>query len=158
MAYKKTTWKEKLHDSKDLPKIVNITKKQSQIWGEGTTMVIAAPLEVDEIMRSVPEGKIITVNRIREKLAQKHDADLGCPITTGIFSWIAAHASIEDEINGTKAITPWWRTIKSQGELNAKFPGGVEEQAKRLKKEGLMIIPGRKKDSAFVKDFEENCV
>jgi hypothetical protein len=72
----KKSWQEKLHDSKDLPKVIKVTEKMSKRWGEGTC-VIPAPIEVDEIMRKVPEGKLITVNDIREKLARKHKATFG---------------------------------------------------------------------------------
>ena len=72
----KKSWQEKLHDSKDLPKIIKVTEKMSKRWGEGTC-VIPAPIEVDEIMRKVPEGKLITVNDIREKLARTHKATFG---------------------------------------------------------------------------------
>jgi hypothetical protein len=66
MAKKRTSWTEKLHNSKDLPQIKEIDKKMSKRWGEGT-FVIPAPLEVDEIMRSIPEGKIITVSAFLSK-------------------------------------------------------------------------------------------
>jgi alkylated DNA nucleotide flippase Atl1 len=155
MPYTRKTWQEKLHDEKDLPKVVQLHKSR---WMDADTMVVPAPLEVDEIMRSVPKGKVVTVNRIREKLAQKHNVDVGCPITTGIFSWIAAHAAMEEEKAGKKRITSWWRTIKSDGELNPKFPGGVKEQAKRLRKEGLVIIAGRKKSTMMVKDFQKHTI
>ena len=158
MAYKKKSWFEKLHDSKDLPKIVHLDKKQKAKWLNAETMVVPAPIEVDEIMRNVPEGKIITVNHIREKLAQKHNTDVACPITSGIFSWIAAHSAFDEEKEGKKKTTPWWRTIKSDGELNPKFPGGIDEQSRRLKKEGLTIVHGEKKNSIVVKDFEKHSV
>lgn len=76
MASKKRSWQEKLADSKDFPKVVPITADMSQRWGTGT-VVIPAPIEVDEIMKKVPEGRLITINQIREKLAKKHDADIG---------------------------------------------------------------------------------
>ena len=154
MSYKKKTWYEKLHDSKGLPKVVHLAGKYKDRWGNAQTMIVPAPVEVDEIMRSVPKGKVITINRIREKLAWKHQTDVSCPITTGIFSWISAHASVDEEKEGKKRVTPWWRTLKQGGELNPKYPGGINEQAKRLRKEGLVIIPGKKKNSAVVKDFE----
>ena len=91
MATKKS-WREKLADSKDLPKVVKINENMSKRWGTGT-VVIPAPIEVNEIMNEVPKGKLITINEIREKLAKKHGATIGCPITTGIFAWIAAHAA-----------------------------------------------------------------
>jgi len=75
--------------------------------------VIPAPMEVDEIMRQVPEGKLITINEIRSILAKKHNATIGCPITTGIFAWIAANAAEEARMEGKKSITPYWRTLKT---------------------------------------------
>jgi len=122
---KKKTWQEKLKDSKGLPKVGKIEGKMSKRWGTGT-MVIPAPVEVDEVMRGVPKGKLITINEIREALAKKHQVNVGCPITTGIFAWIAAHAAEEAAAEGAKRVTPYWRTLKSGGQLNEKYPGGIE--------------------------------
>jgi hypothetical protein len=79
------SWSEKLKDDKDLPKIERITDKMSKKWGTGT-VVIPAPIEVDDIMERVPKGKLTTINEIRATLAKKHNAIIGCPITTGIFA------------------------------------------------------------------------
>src|SRR5215212_11550394 len=103
------TWREKLADSKGLPKVGNIEGKMSTRWGTGT-MVIPAPLEVDELMRRVPKGKLVTINELRAALAKKHNVNIACPITTGIFSWIAAHAADESAHEGARRITPFWRT------------------------------------------------
>ncbi|MEW6419072.1 MAG: hypothetical protein AB1480_13280 [Nitrospirota bacterium] len=154
---KRKSWQEKLADNKGLPKIETITDKQRKRWGTGT-IVIPAPKEVDEIMKRVPKGKLITINLIREILAQKHSATIGCPITTGIFAWIAAHAAEESKAEGKSNITPYWRTLKSAGELNEKYPGGVEVQAARLKEEGHVIEPGKGKKPPKVKDFEKYLV
>ena len=75
-AKQRKSFKEKLADSKNLPRVVVINEKLSHTWGLGT-MVIPAPIEVDEIMKSVPEGKLITMNEIRSRLAKKHDATMG---------------------------------------------------------------------------------
>ncbi len=154
---KPKSWKEKLADAKDLPKVERITGRMSKRWGTGT-VVIPAPMEVDEIMRSVPKGKVITINQIRERLAKKHGATIGCPITTGIFAWVAAHAAEEEAEQGKKRITPYWRTLKSEGELNEKYPGGVKAQAAHLREEGLHIGPGRGKSAPKVKDFEKHLI
>jgi alkylated DNA nucleotide flippase Atl1 len=152
MAAKKKTWAEKLNDSKDLPKVVKLNAVQSKKWGKGT-MAIPSPKEVNAIMRKVPPGKLITINRIREKIAAKHHADIGCPITTGIFSWIAAHAATETELKGLKKITPYWRTLKQGGIINEKYPGGIEKQAELLEQEGHEII--QKGKHWMVKDWEK---
>jgi predicted GIY-YIG superfamily endonuclease/alkylated DNA nucleotide flippase Atl1 len=135
----KKSWIDKLNDSKDLPKIEPINQKMSLKWGTGT-LVIPAPIEVDELMRKVPEGKVTTINEIRIAIAKKHGATIGCPMTTGIFSWIAAHAADEREQKGEKEITPYWRTLKTGGLLNEKYPGGTEKQKLRLETEGHIII------------------
>jgi len=151
------SWQEKLADDKDLPRVVEITDKMSKRWGTGT-LVIPAPREVDEIMKKVPKGKLITINQIRALLAKKHGATIGCPITTGIFVGIAARAAEEAAAEGKKDITPYWRTLKSKGELNEKYPGGVEVQAARLREEGHTIEPSRGKKPPKVKDFEKASV
>jgi len=151
----KKSWREKLADSRDLPKVVEINEKMSKRWGSGT-VVIPAPMEVDEIMRSVPEGKLVTINEIREILAERHGATIGCPMTTGIFTWVAANAAGEDEEDGAEDITPYWRTLKSSGELNPKYPGGIDNQRKRLEAEGHKVIQKGKK--VVVEDYEKHLV
>jgi hypothetical protein len=152
---KKKTWVEKLHDSKDLPKIVKLNDTAKKHW-KGETMVVPAPLEVDAIMASVPKGKVITIDGIRQKLADKHKCDIGCPLTCGIFSWIAAGAAGEEMTEGKKNVTPFWRTLKSNGELNPKYPGGVEFQSDQLKEEGFEIDSSTKVPR--VKEFEKYLV
>jgi len=141
---KRKSWFEKLKDSKGLPVVERITDKMSKRWGTGT-VVIPAPMEVNEIMRKVPEGKLTTINEIRAALAKKHGATIGCPITTGIFAWIAANAAEEQKLQGEKGITPYWRTLKTGGVINEKYPGGVEAQKKLLEKEGHRVVKKGKK-------------
>ncbi|MCK4320289.1 hypothetical protein KAW11_01620, partial [Candidatus Bathyarchaeota archaeon] len=120
---KRKSWSEKLKDNKGLPKVEKITDKMSKRWGTGT-VVIPAPMEVNEMMRKVPEGNLITINEIRAALAKKHGATIGCPLTTGIFAWVAANAAEEERQKGEKDITPYWRTLKTGGVINPKYPGG----------------------------------
>lgn len=145
------SWREKLADSKDLPKVVTLNYT-AQIHWRGDTMAIPSPLEVNEIMASVPRGKVITIQEIRRIVALKHGADIGCPLTCGIFSWISAHAAEEEAAEGKKNTTPYWRTLKTGGELNPKYPGGIERQRMLLEAEGHKVIQKGKK--ALVENFE----
>lgn len=147
------TWQEKLADNKDLPKIGKIEGKMSTRWGAGT-MVIPAPLEVKELMDQVPKGRIATISELRAALAKKHKTDIACPITTGIFAWIAAHAAAEATADGRKRTTPYWRTLKTGGELNPKYPGGLDALRKHLEQEGHSIAVRRKK--YFVEDYQNH--
>ena len=146
------SWREKLADSKGLPKTSRIEGRMTTKWGTGT-MVIPAPLEVDVMMKKVPRGRVTTINELRAALARAHRVDIGCPITTGIFAWIAAHAAEEDAAAGRKRITPYWRTLKAGGELNAKYPGGVAALKKLLKAEGHKVVQKGKRH--LVEDFEK---
>jgi alkylated DNA nucleotide flippase Atl1 len=151
--YRRTTWREKLADDKGLPQVISITGKMTRRWGEGTC-AIPAPREVDGLIRRVPKGKLTTINELRVCIARTHGATIGCPTTTGIFAWIAAHAAAEDEAEGKKRITPWWRVLKEGGKLNPKYPGGVEEQSRRLRAEGHQLLPGKGQQPPKVLDYE----
>ena len=152
MAYQRKTWREKLADDKGLPRVCEVTGKMTKRWGTGR-FVIPAPREVDALMSQVPKGRVVTINELRGALAKKHRADFACPLTTGIFSWIAAHAAAEAEAAGAKRITPFWRTLKTGGEINPKYPGGAEAMAERLRAEGHQIIAKGKR--LLLADFEE---
>ena len=141
-----------LYDSKDMPKFQTITDEKSIEKYGGSRMYFAPPIDYDRIMKRVPYGKVITVGEIRDYFAKQNGADFTEPITAGIFVSIAAWASYqrsEDE-------TPYWRTLKANGELNAKYPGGIETQKAKLEAEGHTIIQrGRKNISYYVKDYEK---
>lgn len=141
-----------LHDSKDMPKYQTITDSKSIEKYGGDRMYFAPPLEYDRVMRQVPCGKVVTVGEIREYFARKSGADFTEPITAGIFVSIAAWASYqrkEDE-------TPYWRTLKANGELNPKYPGGVEAQKEKLEAEGHTVVrKGRTNIRYYVKDYEK---
>ena len=146
-------WSEKLRNSKDLPRVEQISDKMSKRWGKGT-FVIPAPIEVDQIMKHIPEGKLITIKEIRSALASRHNATIGCPLTTGIFAWIAANAAEEEREKGEKNITAYWRTLKTGGVLNPKYPGGVKVQRKLLEREGHKII--QKGKNHLVVDYQKS--
>lgn len=155
MPKPKKSWQEKLVDSKGLPKVEKISGKMSKRLGTGTVLV-PAPVEVDAAMKKIRRGKLTTVNLIREALAEKHAATITCPMTTGIFAWIASHAADEAEQEGKKRITPYWRTLKAGGELNPKYPGGVENLVVRLEAEGHTVVQKGKRH--LVADFERRLV
>ena len=155
MARRKTTWREKLEDSRGLPKTGPVDGRMTKRWGTGT-MVIPAPLEVDEVMRRVPRGKLITIDGIRAALARKHRVTIACPLTTGIFAWIAAPAAAEAEAEGKKRVTPYWRTLKAKGELNPRYPGGLVDLRRRLEAEGHRVV--RKRKRWFVAECEQSLV
>lgn len=149
------TWREKLADDKDLPKVIKVAPKDRARW-KGATLVVPSPREVDALMQKIPKGRLVTINELRAALARKHGTEVGCPITTGIFAWIAANAAAESAMEGRKRITPYWRTLKNGGELNPKYPGGVSALRLMLEAEGHTVIQKRKK--FIVADHEKSLV
>jgi hypothetical protein len=121
-------------------------------------MLIPGPLKEDAIMHKVSRGRLITSGQIRKRLAREANADCACPLTTGIFVRIAAEAAEEDRLAGKVRITPYWRTIKDDGSLFKKFPGGVKSQAARLREEGFAIEPAKDKKLPRVRDFADHLV
>ncbi len=155
MAYTKKTWKEKLEDNKGFPKKVNYSPRlpcgralRKLGAGSGDSVVLAPVRDVYEIMSTVPRGKLITLNEICRQLARRHEADYCCTLTTGIFVMTVANA-----VEETKGDVPYWRTIKNNGELNEKYPGGVERHKHLLEQEGFRIL--RKGKKYIVNDFEK---
>lgn len=140
-----------LQNSKDMPKIERITDPASIRKYGGDRMYFAPPIAYDEAMRRVPFGRLTTVGALRAQFASAAGADFTDPITAGIFVSIAAWASEQRPADKT----PWWRTLKANGELNPKYPGGVEAQRARLEAEGHTILQkGRKNIRYYVKDYQ----
>ena len=135
-----------------MPKIQIVTDQATiQKYG-GERMYFAPPIAYDALMRAVPRGKVITLGEIRAHLARQNGADFTDPITAGIFVSIAAWASFQRQGDET----PYWRTLKAGGELNPKYPGGVEAQRARLEEEGHIVLQrGRTNLRYFVKDYEQ---
>lgn len=146
----KKTYNQKLNDNNGMPRVEDMSDKPDYVtrYG-GNKMLIAAPSQYNELMARVPEGKLVSAEKIRAYLAGRHDADVTCPLTAGIFINICAHAAEERG----DASFPWWRTVKAKGELNEKYPGGTDSQRQRLEAEGHEVVQKGKR--FFVNGYEE---
>ena len=144
------TYKEKLHSAGNLPVIEDLSNKPESIKRlGGVKMLVAPPMQYNEVMARVPEGKVTTTDRVRANLAERAGADVTCPLTAGLFINICAHASVERD----HAKIPYWRTLKTNGELNEKYPDGVDGQKFLLEMEGHTVVQKGKR--YFVEDYAE---
>lgn len=142
-----------LKDSKDMPKIQIVTDKKTIEKYGGEKMYFAPPMDYDRVMKRVPRGKLLTVGMIREYFARQNGADFTEPITAGVFVSIAAWASHQRQDDPT----PYWRTLKAGGELNPKYPGGVEAQKEKLEAEGHTVLTrGRTNLKYYVREYEKS--
>jgi alkylated DNA nucleotide flippase Atl1 len=137
----KASWRAKLLKT-TLPRLVPVPEGMTKRLGTGM-MLIPTALEIDAMIRKIPHGQVSSISQIRRRLARWHAVDVTCPLVTGIFLRIVAEAAEEDRLAGMREVTPYWRVVREKGELNAKFPGGVEEQARRLAEEGHTIAGDR---------------
>ena len=137
----KTSWRAKLH-KQALPKLVPIPDAMVDRLGSGM-MLIPTALEIDAMIRKIPRGQISSLSQVRRRLAHWHNADVTCPLVTGIFLRIVAEAAEEGRRAGSQDVTPYWRVVREDGRLNPKFPGGVESHAQHLKEEGHKVVGGR---------------
>ena len=144
-----------LADSRGMPRHQTITDARSIARYGGSDMYLAPPLAYDGLMRQVPPGRLTTVGDLRRHLARAAGADFTDPMTAGIFVSIAAWASHQRAQDDT----PWWRTLKSGGELNERYPGGIERQRALLEAEGHTVVArGRKNIRYYVQDYERALV
>jgi alkylated DNA nucleotide flippase Atl1 len=119
----------------------------------GDDVVLVNPSEIVVLMKQVPLGKLITLVEICKAIAKKHHVKGCCSLTTGIFIMTAANAAEEAARQGTSLPIPYWRTLKADGYLNEKYPGGAIAQKKLLKAEGFTILAKGKK--FVVKDYKK---
>ena len=159
MPYRKKSWEEKLADKKGLPKILKLEKRfpcynaVHKMGAEvGDEVVLVNPSEVVEIMKKVPLGKVLTIVEICKKIAEAHGVKGCCSLTTGIFIMTAANAAKGAAGEGKFLNIPYWRTLKADGFLNEKYPGGAESHKRLLEKEGFRIL---QKGRRFVVDDYE---
>lgn len=103
-------------------------------------MLVSSPLELDAVIRRIPEGRVLTMGALRANLARNHKADYTCAMTTGIFLRVVAEAAEEERGARGGAVAPYWRVVHDDGSLNDKLPGGIEAQARRLGSEGVELF------------------
>jgi alkylated DNA nucleotide flippase Atl1 len=160
MSSRKKTWQQKLADKEGLPKILRLEKGfpcynavHKMGAEEGDDVVLVNPSEVVAIMKKVPEGRLTTLVEICKRIAQNHNVKACCSLTTGIFIMTAANAAEEAAQESRDIAIPYWRTLKADGFLNEKYPGGVEGHREKLETEGFPVI--KKGKRYFVQDYQK---
>ena len=148
----KKTWQEKLKDKPSFPKVLRLEKgfpcynAVHKMGAEvGDDIILVNPSEVVAIMKEVPKGRLITIVEVCSQIARNHGAKGCCSLTIGIFIMTAANAVEEASKEGKLLHIPYWRTLKADGFLNEKYPGGQEAHKRLLEREGFKVIARGKK-------------
>lgn len=162
----KKTWIQKLEDKETFPKVLKLEKTfpcynsvHKMGANEGDPIVLVNASEIMPLMAKIPKGKLATIREVCQKIARNHKVKGCCSLTTGIFIMTVANAVEEAIAKGDRSSLtkiPYWRTLKADGFLNEKYPGGPEGHKQRLEKEGHRMVTRGKKYQ--VADFEKSLV
>lgn len=135
------------------PKIVARLPDGVANWAPpGGSMVVSSPGEVYDLMMLVPKGRLISLDTLRDTLAVRHGTSIACPVSTAIFINVAAQAAEDWRALGRNDVAAWWRTLKSDGLINDRYPGGVGAHHAALEREGHEVATRGKK--SWVKDWD----
>jgi hypothetical protein len=131
-AYHRKTWIEK-RDIDKQPVVKKLDKDFADMHA-GENMLIATPNIVDHYIRQIPTGQQHSLKTMRRDLAAEYDADVTCPVTSGIFLRIVAEAAWEEYQQGKplKHIAPFWRVIDEYSPAAKKLSFGKDRKSTRL--------------------------
>jgi len=115
-------------------KIVDIPVKMEKFYGKGK-MLHPATSKIEELIKTIPKGKVATINTLAKRLSKDFGTDITCPMRTGnILKKIAERYSI-DTIDFQN---PFWRIIRSD-KLIIKSKN-MELWAAQIEDEGFKLI------------------
>ncbi|MER9321696.1 hypothetical protein [Mesorhizobium sp. M0626] len=106
---------------------------------EGQPMLVPTARQVDDFIRTIPNGLEMDVRALRTALAIEHGAQVTCPVTIGYHPRTVAEAANEDLERGMTLndITPYWRVLDVNTPTTKKLSFGAEFVAVQRKREGL---------------------
>ena len=119
-------------------KFCKLNAHESQRMGGAKTSYLPSVEEVAEFIRAIPKGETKTIVELRQIIAKQAKTETSCPATLlKYWKWMA-NLSDESKLKYKQYDVPWWRVLKD-GKPSRHMPGGVENQKKILKSEGVIL-------------------
>ena len=118
----KKSWIDKFNQPRE--KMIKVLDSNFSDMKIGEKMLIATPKIIDEYINQVPKSYTVDMKTMRKDLALTHQAEVTCPVTTGIFLRIVSEVSYENIIQGEKSPTPFWRVVDPKSKLANKLACG----------------------------------
>ena len=137
MSKIKKMWVEKRDCNKE--PLVKINPKSWSDMPKGIKMFIPTPKIVNQFVCNIPKGNFKNVKSLRRDMAVDFDAQMSCPMVTGISLRIISEASYEEHMLGIKKITPFWRVVEPSSKLAMKLACGIDYIIQRQENEGIDI-------------------
>lgn len=126
--------------------IVDIPENRIKFFGGRGKMLLPTPEVLSNMIKTIPESKLLTLDALRKALAKQFEVLGVCPVTT--------KKSLIALANDSEVNVPFWRVLKPTGELLNYLPGGLESQANQLKAEGFSLDDRGK--TLKVKNFRQS--
>jgi hypothetical protein len=128
MTKAKKSWADKLaattpHEIKRMSRDLAGMKK-------GEIVLVPSARLIDDFIRAIPRSARMSIEEMRHALAQRHGAEVTCPVYTGYHLRTVAEAACEAHAAGASVneITPVWRvldehapTMRKLSRANAAF-------------------------------------
>jgi hypothetical protein len=121
MGKAKKSWAEKLaattpHEIKRMTRDLAGMKK-------GEIVLVPSVRMIDDFIRTIPRGARVAINEMRQALAERHGAEVTCPVYTGYHLRTVAEAACESHAAGARvdAVTPVWRVLDERAPTMGKL-------------------------------------
>ena len=120
-AKKPTDWRKRFDQAK-APKTLVLHTDFAGIK-TGTTMYIGSPGTIANYISRIPPGEVRSIERMRNELARKNDAQATCPVTTAIYLKVVAEVALSDLAEGKSSaqVVPFWRVIEPGSKIAKKL-------------------------------------
>jgi alkylated DNA nucleotide flippase Atl1 len=130
--------------------IVEIAPQLERFFGTSGRMLKPCAATVAALVTQIPNGQVVTSDVLRRKLADQFGVEAACPYDTKMALLAISN---DPSLNQSGLNVPYWRVIKTNGELNHQYPGGLEAHVALLKSEGFTIDDSGKKPR--IKPFKD---
>lgn len=131
------TWTQKLQDKKE-PKLQVLEKPMAGV-PIGGRLLTPTPQLVKAVMDAIPAGQQVSIQQMRQQLAQLHQSDGTCPLSTSTCARIVAEAAWEEIAAGKdpSQVTPFWRAIEPNSSIAQKLACGLAFIEAMRQQEGI---------------------
>ncbi|MEZ4361241.1 MAG: hypothetical protein R3B48_13740 [Kofleriaceae bacterium] len=120
------------------PRVVVITDERDPDGPAGRRL-LPSPLELEELIRRIPRGRVLRLAEARATLAIKFRADYACAKSVHSALLLVAEAAREERGRAGPP-TPYWRVVNDDGSLVRALPDGEAHLAAKLEEDGVALF------------------
>jgi hypothetical protein len=106
----------------------------------GSLLYVSTPRVLDEYIRGIPWGEMLSIAELRDALARHNEADATCPVTTAMYLRVVAELALEELHAGTpiEEVAPFWRVIDAESPIAGRVMGARDLILARRREEGAV--------------------